>query len=111
MPDIIKIATWEGLGFLIALFAIIAGQLLTGQISTRGLLEGSTVRGSRFVSAGRVQLLIATLAAAAQYLSQVWHDAQKFPEIPRNWLVLLAGSHVLYLGSKFHGRRTNRFQV
>ena len=111
MPDIVKIATWEGFAFLFALFGVIALRLLTGAIPTRGLIEGSTRRGSHFVSAARVQMLIATMAAAAQYLAQVWGNPQKLPEVPTNWLLLLGGSHLIYLGNKFHGKRNHHFQI
>jgi len=111
MPDIVKIATLEAQGLLTALFVIVMLRLLTGELRTRGLIEGTTAAGSRFVSAGRVQLLIATLAVAVQYASQVWQSPQRLPDVPQTWLLLLGGSHALYLGSKFHGKRSRRFHV
>jgi hypothetical protein len=111
MVNILRIAVAEGYIFLFALLAIIALRLLTGDIRTRGLIQGRTATGSRFVSAGRVQLLIATLAAAAQYLTQASQSQQKLPEVPREWLLLLGGSQVLYLGTKFHGKRSRRFHI
>jgi len=111
MVDILKIAVWEGYIFLFALLAIIALRILTGDIRTKGLIEGRTSQGSPFVSAGRVQLLIATLAAALAYLTQVMQNQQRFPDVPREWLLLFGGSQVLYLGSKFHGKRSQRFHI
>jgi hypothetical protein len=111
MPDIVHIATWEAQALVTALFVIVILRLLTGDLRTGGLIEGTTARGSRFVSAGRVQLLIATLVVAVQYASQVWQSPQRLPDIPQTWLLLLGGSHVLYLGSKFHGKRNRRFHV
>ncbi|SRR6266849_4661308 len=111
MPDITQVIIWEGQAFLLALLVIVALRILTGSIRTRGLIEGTTAAGSRFVSAGRAQLLIATLVAAAQYLSQAVNDSHNLPEIPQNWLLLLGGSNLLYLGTKFHGRRNKRFYV
>jgi hypothetical protein len=111
MVNILRIAVWEGWLFLFALLAIVALRILTGGIGTRGLIEGRTPSGSRFVSAGRVQLLIVTLAAAAQYLTQVIENPQRLPEVPREWLLLFSGSQVLYLGSKFHGKRSQRFHI
>jgi len=102
MPEVTQLIAWEALIFLFALFGIVVIRILTGAINARGLLEGTTSDGSRFVSAGRVQLLIATGVAAVQYLSQVWDHPQVFPDIPSSWLLLLGGSHVIYLGSKFH---------
>ncbi len=111
MPDLTQVIVWEGEAFLLAVFGVVALRILTGGIRTRGLIEGTTAAGSRFVSASRVQLLIATLVAAGQYLTQVVEHPQKFPEISQNWLLLLGGSQVLYLGSKFHGKRNKRFHV
>jgi hypothetical protein len=111
MPGITELITWEGLVFLFALFGIVAIRVLTGSLCTRGLIEGTTPRGSRFVSAARVQLLIVSLIATAQYLTQVWQDPQRLPEIPPNWLLFFGGSQVLYLGSKFHGKRKQHFYV
>ena len=111
MPDFANFIQWEGLGFLFALFAIVIMRILTGDLATRGLIAGVTFRGSSFVSAGRVQLLIVSMVAAVQYLSQVWDNPQSFPDIPQNWLLLFAGSQVLYLGAKFHGRRNGSFFI
>ena len=111
MSDIVRIGTLEGFAFLLILLGINVLRVLTGRIRTRGLIEGTTARGSRFVSAGRVQLLITTMAAAGQYLGQVWSDPHRLPEIPTNWLLLVGGSHVLYLGSKLHGRRSHHFDI
>ena len=111
MPGIAEIIAWEGLIFLSALFGVLAVRILLGSLRTRGLIAGTTAAGSRFVSAGRVQLLIVSLAAAAQYLTQVWQNPQQFPELSQNWLLLFGGSQVLYLGSKLNGKRNKRFNV
>jgi hypothetical protein len=111
MPGITELIRWEGLAFLFAVVGIVAVRVLTGGLRTRGLIAGTTAAGSQFVSAGRVQLLIVSLVAAAQYLTQVWQNPHRFPEVPQNWLLFFGGSQVLYLGSKFHGKRNKRFDV
>ncbi len=111
MPNITELIAWEGLAFLVALLGIVMMRILTGGLRTRGLIAGTTAAGSRFISSGRVQLLIMTLLAAAQYLAQVWQNPQRLPEIPQNWLLFLGGSQVLYLGNKFHGKRNHRFHI
>lgn len=111
MPEFTDFLIWAGLGFLLVLFGIVVFRVMTGEVRTRGLIEGTTPRGSRFVSAGRLQLLIVSLVVAAQYLTQVWHTPQTFPDIPQHWLLFFGGSHVLYIGSKLHGRRKNRFHI
>jgi len=111
MPGITRLITWVGLAFLLVLFGSVAVRLLTGGLRTRGLIAGRTAAGSRFVSAGRVQLLIVTLVAATQYLTKVWQNPSTFPEVPQNWLLLFGASQVLYLGTKFHGKRSRRFHI
>jgi len=111
MPAITKLVTWEGLILLFVVFGSVLVRILTGAIRTRGLIEGATPSGSRFISAGRVQLLIVTLVSALQYLAPMWHNPQTLPDVPRNWLLFLGGSQVLYLGSKFHGKRSRRFHI
>jgi hypothetical protein len=111
MPEIAQLGIWIGEAFIGFLLVVVATQILTGNIRTRGLIAGKTASGAQFVSGGRVQLLIATLTAAAQYLAQVMQHPQKFPDIPQSWLWLLGGSQLLYQGAKLHGRRTKRFYV
>jgi hypothetical protein len=111
MPEIAQLVIWVGEAFVGFLLIVVATQILTGNIRTRGLLAGRTASGSPFVSAGRVQLLIATLTAAVDYVTQVVQHPQTFPDIPQNWLWLLGGSQLLYHGAKLHGRRTKRFYV
>ncbi|HEY2961854.1 MAG TPA: hypothetical protein VGJ37_05525 [Pyrinomonadaceae bacterium] len=88
------------IGILLAVFAgVIAYQLLTGGIKTRGLLCEKTKAGLGGVSAARVQLLLFTLAMAFYVLSQVI-ELRKFPEIETKWLLMLGGSHSVFLGAK-----------
>jgi hypothetical protein len=119
MPTVVQIVAWEIKGFLMALAAIVAGQLLTGQINTKNLLHGrindtgKPIRDKQgnikrkssdtpYFSPERVQLLLLTLGAAFYYLTQVLNNPQPgtFPPIPDSWTETLAGSNVLYLGGK-----------
>jgi hypothetical protein len=120
MPSPAQIVAWEVRGFLLALFGIVAAQLLNGQISTRNLLYGrkndlgQPVRDAQgnliarksqetlYFSPDRVQLLMLTLSAALYYLTQVLNNPTPgtFPPIPTNWTATVAGSNVLYLGGK-----------
>jgi hypothetical protein len=106
MPDFTNLITWEVLLFLLLLFGVVAVQLLTGQINTRRLLAKKEGDGS--FSPERVQLLLATIAAAFGYLSQVLKEPTQFPQVPRSWLVLLGGSHTLYLGRRFYLTRSTK---
>ena len=103
MPDVTNVITWEVLGFLFALFGIVVAQLLTGQINARGLLMRK--EGDRSFSPERVQLLLATLAVAFQYLSRTLKDPTQLPQVPQSWLLLFGGSHALYIGRRFYLNR------
>ena len=99
MTTLLTFAEYE-IGFLLAAFmAVVAFQLLTGRINTRGLICEKTRAGSGGVSAGRVQLLLFTLAFALYVLSEVMKSHQ-FPDIETKWLLLLGGSHSIYLSGK-----------
>jgi hypothetical protein len=106
MPDLTDLITWEVGLFLLAMFGIVAVQILTGHINTKGLLIKK--EGDRSFSPERVQLLLATVAAAFEYLSQVLKDPTHFPEVSQNWLLLFGGSHALYLGRRFYLRRPSQ---
>lgn len=87
-------------GILLALFAgVIVYQGLTGVINMHGLIREKTKAGLGGVSAMRVQLLLFTLAMAFYILSQVI-QLRTFPEIETKWLLILGGSHSVFLGTK-----------
>ena len=100
MQAIAQLARWEVLAFLGALFAVVVTQLLNGQINTRGLFLGRKGNGTQYFSAERVQLLVFTLGAAFQFLSEIFRDPTKFPVVSGSWIVLLGGSHLVFLGGK-----------
>jgi hypothetical protein len=87
-------AIW--LGFA-AIFAVGA---LTGRIRMNGLLMKK--EGDRSFSPERVQLLLATLASAWQYLALVLKDPTHLPNVSQDWVLLFGGSHALYLGRRFY---------
>jgi len=111
MVALMKLAIREAYAILFALAAIVAWRLCTGKISTRGLIEGRTRGGGSYLSASRVQLLLATLAMAVQYVNQARLNPHALPDIPQNWLMLLGASHILYLGNKFQGKRKGNFHI
>lgn len=85
------------IGVLVGSLVLIAAyQMLTGHINLRGLLTES---GSSEVSSARLQLLVLTLAGALYYI-YITASAGKLPEIPQELLLLLGGSHIVYLGNK-----------
>jgi hypothetical protein len=124
MPDISQIVRWEVQLFLLALFGIIAMQLLTGRISTKKLLygrkndTGDPIAGADGLTLGRkkedtpyfsperVQLLLFTLGAAFYYLTQVLNNPNPgtFPPLPESWPAVIGGSNAIYLGGKAYSR-------
>lgn len=110
MPD--SPLTWyvelEVVLFLGGLAAIIAYRLLNGGINTQYLLYGKQKDGTRYFSPERVQLLVFTLLTAIMYLLKVANSVKtgtppeqlELPDIPKETLALLAGSHAIFLGGK-----------
>ena len=98
---LMELTYWEVLIFLLALLGLISVHLLTGRINTKGLLIGRKGDGTQYFSPERVQLLLFTVGASFQYLAAVLHEPTRFPIVPESWLLILGGSHVVYLGGKF----------
>jgi hypothetical protein len=91
-----QILHYELLSFLYLLAAVVVYQMLTGRINTTGLLEQKD--GSEGTSPERIQLLLATIAAAAGYLSKVPNAPNgQLPEISNDWLYVMGGSSALYI--------------
>ena len=94
MP-ITRILSLELMGFLYALAAVVAVQMLTGRINVKGLFRRKD--GSAQISPERVQLLLATIATAASYLGEVARSSPgAMPDVSNNWLYLMGGSSSLY---------------
>jgi hypothetical protein len=85
----------EAVAFVYALAATVFYQILTQQIQIAGLFSQKDAAGQ--TSPGRIQLLMATIAASASYLAQVANTTDgKMPNIDVNWLYLLGGSSSIY---------------
>ncbi len=106
MAFLSQVIIWEVWALLFALFATVVLQLLTGQINSSRLLMRKD--GNRSFSPERVQLLLATFAAAFEYLSQVLKDPSHLPEVTPRWIALLGGSHAVYLGHRFYLNRPDK---
>lgn len=90
-----RILHLEGLVFLYALAATVFFQILTRRIKVAGLFAQKGVAGQ--VSPGRIQLLLATIAASASYLTQVANATNgKMPDVGVNWLYVFGGSGGIY---------------
>jgi hypothetical protein len=89
-------------GFLIALAGAVFAQILSGSINTKFLLHGTKKDGSRYFSPGRVQLLLFTLWTAGNYFVSAAQSAGRgvLPDVSQQTLLLLSGSHAVYLGGK-----------
>ena len=96
-----RLAEAEVFVFVGGMAAIIALRQITGQINTRNLLWGKRKDGTAYFSAERVQLLLATIAMAMQYLLSAVHaKSGKMPDIPDGALGVLGLSNAIYLGGK-----------
>jgi hypothetical protein len=85
----------ELLGFIYCFAALVAFQIFTRRINMVGLL--SQMGNDTNVSPGRVQLLLATIAVSATYLSAVasWKSGS-VPDISSNWIHIFGGSGGIY---------------
>lgn len=100
MPSLARLAYWEIILLHAGFFAIVFFKLLTGGIKLQGLFYGTGGDGTAYFSPGRVQLLVFTLSAALQYLTQVIVNPSAFPPLPDALVAALAGSQAFYLGGK-----------
>lgn len=105
------LATFVGVetGVLLAAFAIvIAYQMLTGRISTKGMFTEKKAEGG--YSPIRLQLLVLSLAGLGVYLAEVIGstDASKLPEVPVALVALLGGSNLVYLLGKSYSLLIHR---
>lgn len=90
-----RVLHFEVLFILYALAATVFYQILTGRINLSGILSHKS--GSGQLSPGRVQLLLATIAASASYLTQVAKATNgKLPDMDANWLYVFGGSSGIY---------------
>lgn len=99
MTLLVNFARYEFIILITAFTGVIVYKFLSGGIITRGLLCEKTTTGRGRVSASRVQLLLFTLAMAFYILSYVIQK-RDFPVIETKWLLMLGGSHSVFLGSK-----------
>ncbi len=97
MQTLETVISLEAMVLLGALAALLGYWMLIGKINVQGLLSDKS-DGS--LSPGRVQLLILTLSGALFYLGQVFHDPSRLPNVPPELLLIIGGSHVVYLGGK-----------
>ncbi|MBC8031028.1 MAG: hypothetical protein H7Z16_13020 [Pyrinomonadaceae bacterium] len=104
MTRLIMFARYEVVFLLAALAAIVLFQIFTGRIITRGLLSEKGKEGVAAFSPTRLQLLLFTLGVGFYVLGQVMNSIAAgkpaFPEIDLNVMLILGGSHALFLGAK-----------
>jgi hypothetical protein len=82
--------------------ALVAYQLLTGQINTNGLWVEKNQNPPRTLSPSRIQLFVLSLGIAFYWLLMVLqHPATgRLPDLPNEMVWVLAGSQAVYLGRK-----------
>jgi hypothetical protein len=89
------VARWEAI-LLLAGFGAVIGWRLIRSAAFDGLLRAN----DGTFSPGRVQLLVATVGAALEYLLGVLHDPTHLPTIPSGIVMAVGGSQAVYLGLK-----------
>ena len=70
------------------------------KLAQSGSLSGLLRASDGSFSPGRVQMLVLTLVTAIHYLLTTLQNPAQLPAIPANLLMVLGGSHLVYLGSK-----------
>ncbi len=102
--DILLFRISLGAAFVLlgAFAAMIAVRMCRGEILLDGLLDRKDTTGQRSFSPARLQLLIVTLAVAADYVYQIWISPQRtsLPSLSNEVVAALGGSQILYLGAK-----------
>jgi len=88
--------------WLLALSTLVAVGMLRGTVTVRGLLRDKTPGGRGGSSAGRVQLLVTTLAIASLYVRSIAKrsDMVRLPVVPLAGVIVLGTSNSIYLTSK-----------
>jgi len=89
----------EAMGFLYALAVVVVYKIVTRQINMEGLITHKD--GSGRVSPERIQLLLATIAASATYLTDALSSTNgSLPDVSPQWLYLIGGSSSIYVAGK-----------
>jgi hypothetical protein len=85
-------------GFL----GVILFNIANGKISLAGLLDTKGPAGPPTFSPARLQMLIATIVVAGQYLHAIVVNPlqNSLPTLPPAAVAVLGGSHAVYLGGK-----------
>ncbi len=100
MTTLMKLARYQVEFLLGGLAAVVAFQIITRKINTKGILSDNTGN----FSPARLQLLMFTFGVAfyvlGKVLSSIAAGKPGFPDLDPNILVVLGGSHALYLGAK-----------
>ena len=102
MPLLLKLTTIAAGALLFGFLGIVLLKLANGTISLVGLLETKGPSGPPSFSPARLQMLIATVVVAAQYLHAVVTCAPpgSLPKLPAAAVAVLGGSQAVYLGGK-----------
>ena len=106
MLSLAQFVRYEVMFLLFGLAAVVAAQMLGGEINTKGLLYDSDSHGKRSLSPGRIQLLLLTMATAGQYLTQVLGNLNQssLPPVNNELVTGLLGSNAVYLTGKFYNK-------
>jgi len=107
MKSLLIFVRFEIWALIAGLMLIVGYQLLTGRINMKKLLFDKTTNRR---SPGRVQLLMLTLVGALSYLLMVVEDPNNLPKVPRELLLIMGGSNLVYLTGKVYSSFPSLFQ-
>ena len=95
ITDLVRLEVWA---ILATAAVIVLYKMLNGRIIMTGLFGGA----SSLIAVHRVQMLAITLYVALDYIQRVAtaHSFGSLPDEPHDMLLLLGGSHTLYLGGQ-----------
>lgn len=99
---LVRLTTFATVLLVGGFVGVVLWKMATGEISLAYLLYTKGSDGRPSYSPARLQLLIFTLAVAANYLHgvMVTPHVDKLPDVPPSVLAALGGSHAVYLGGK-----------
>ena len=106
MAFLARMTLYAGGAWILGFVAVVVLQIVTGRISTAGLLESKDAEGRASFSPARLQLLIFTVVVAARYLYAVFTNPGQasLPSLPAGVVAALGGSQLVYLGGKIFSR-------
>lgn len=98
MESLVIFLRYEVWLLVAVLFFVVGYRILTGQINTRGLMASKG--NQEGFSPARVQLFVLTLAGVVGYLTRLFDNSTRLPDIPQDLIAAMGASNLFYVASK-----------